>query len=373
MRIIADIDIPDLENLLTSDDDLQCISGREINPESIRHADVLFVRSITQVDGHLLGDSDIKFVGSATAGIDHIDINYLRTHGIYFSYAPGCNANAVVQYVLSVLCRLRPVWRELSVGIIGCGNIGGRLYQKLKVLKVRTVVYDPFLNESQVPDLNSLEQTLNCDIISLHVPFTDDGNYPTSGFINEQLIGRLPSGSLLINTSRGSIIDSHALLDRLRRKNDISVALDVWDSEPNINIALANQADIATGHIAGNSYEGKRRATAMLRRSYLRWRRDYPVESPTFKYTPQVIDIKNGRDPLNDTILTVYDVLEDDLEFRASVLSSKNLGGAFDRYRKNYRARYEFAHYYPRLSSSIAGDFEALGFAKTRSMASEPF
>ena len=111
----------------------------------------------------------------------------------------------------------------------------------------------------------------------------------------------------------------------------------------------------------------------MLRRSYLRWRRDYPVESPTFKYTPQVIDIKNGRDPLNDTILTVYDVLEDDLEFRASVLSSKNLGGAFDRYRKNYRARYEFAHYYPRLSSSIAGDFEALGFAKTRSMASEPF
>ncbi|OUU39426.1 MAG: hypothetical protein CBC09_02340 [Cellvibrionales bacterium TMED49] len=372
MKIIADIDIPDLDFLFGSDDDLQCMSGREITPDLVRDADVLLVRSITKVDKRLLEGSNIKFVGSATAGIDHIDVNYLRIRGINFSYAPGCNANAVVQYVLSVFCRLRANWRGLSVGIIGCGNIGGRLYRTLKALKVKTSVYDPFLKESLIPDLNSFEETLGCDIISLHTPFTNDGNYPTSGLINEKVIRILASGSLLINTGRGGIIDSHPLLDRLRKKNDISVALDVWDSEPNISVALAEKADIATGHIAGNSYEGKRRAAAMLRRSYIKWRSDDSLESHVIKHTPQAIHIKNMRDPINAIILSAYDVLEDDLEFRMAVLGDKNVGNAFDRYRKNYRTRYEFSHYLVSPSSETDAYLEALGFPKTKLMSTKP-
>ena len=364
MKIIADIDIPDLEIFLGSGDHLQCTSGREITSDFVRDADILLVRSITKVDSLLLENSDIKFVGSATAGIDHIDINYLRARGIHFSYAPGCNANAVVQYVFSVLCRLRKNWRELCVGIIGCGNIGGRLYRTLKALKVRTVVYDPYLNETLIPDLNSLEKALNCDVISLHTPFTNDGNYPTSGLINEQGIKTLTPGSLLINTSRGGIIDSRALLDRLLKKNDINVALDVWDSEPNIDVSLAQKADIATGHIAGNSYEGKRRAVEILRRSYQIWRRNDLVEYNKIKRASMAIRMKHAIDTINAIILSAYDVREDDLEFRAAVLNDKNVSEAFDRYRRNYRARYEFAHYQVTHAGRFGNDLEVLGFTE---------
>ncbi len=362
MKIIADIDIPDLEIFFGSDDHLQCIPGREITSDFVSDADILLVRSVTKVDRLLLENSDIKFVGSATAGIDHIDLNYLRTRGIHFSYAPGCNANAVVQYVFSVLCRLRENWRELCVGIIGCGNIGGRLYRTLKALKVKTVVYDPYLNETLVPDLNSLEKALNCDVISLHTPFTYDGTYPTSGLIDEQGIKILAPGSLLINTGRGGIIDSHALLDRLLHKNDINVALDVWDSEPNIDVALAQNADIATGHIAGNSFEGKRRAVAILRRSYQKWRRNKLVECNKIKRASNAIRIKDAITTLNTIILSAYDVQEDDLEFRAAVLSDKNVSEAFDRYRRNYRGRYEFADYQVTHAGRFGNDLKALGF-----------
>jgi erythronate-4-phosphate dehydrogenase len=138
--------------------------------------------------------------------------------------------------------------------------------------------------------------------------------------------------------------------------------LDVWDSEPNIDVALAQNADIATGHIAGNSFEGKRRAVAILRRSYQKWRRNKLAECNKIKRASNAIRIKDAITTLNTIILSAYDVLEDDLEFRAAVLSDKNVSEAFDRYRRNYRGRYEFADYQVTHAGRFGNDLKALGF-----------
>lgn len=138
--------------------DIQLLAGRDIKRQHLMDADVLLVRSVTRVDRALLEGTKIKFVGSATIGTDHIDLDYLRQEAVQFAHAPGCNAEAVVQYDLSVICRLMPEWQSKTVGIIGCGNVGGRLYSKLCELNVDCLVYDPFLSPTAIADLAELDR-----------------------------------------------------------------------------------------------------------------------------------------------------------------------------------------------------------------------
>ena len=138
--------------------DIQLLAGRDIKRQHLMDADVLLVRSVTRVDRALLEGTKIKFVGSATIGTDHIDLDYLRQEAVQFAHAPGCNAEAVVQYDLSAICRLMPEWQSKTVGIIGCGNVGGRLYSKLCELNVDCLVYDPFLSPTAIADLAELDK-----------------------------------------------------------------------------------------------------------------------------------------------------------------------------------------------------------------------
>ncbi len=238
-------------------------------------ADVLLVRSVTRVDEQLLSGTDIRFVGSATSGTDHVDIEYLQRRGIKFVDARGSNANAVVDYCFAAIA-YAVLHKSLdiensTVGIVGAGSVGGLFAQKLKESGIGFRLYDPFLAEQ--PEARyikedsaycSLEETLSCDAVSFHTPLTTAGIYPTKNLINARELELLSSSALLINTGRGGVVNEAALKQFLLNQNDLVCVFDVWAGEPLIDRDLVNAVDIATPHIAGYSSEARSGATQRL-------------------------------------------------------------------------------------------------------------
>ncbi len=273
LAIVADEKIAQLE-LLEQYGNLIASLSSAINTETVRAADVLIVRTETKVDQRLLAGSNVKFVGSATIGCDHVDLDYLAEQGIQFANAPGCNARAVVEYVISAIVSVYNFSELVNkrVGIIGCGNTGSGLYRQLKLFGINCYCYDPPLkNNAKIDsshinysDWANFDDILQCDIISLHTPLTLDGEYPTHHLIDEKQLNALPADCLLINTSRGSVINNNALLGQLQKRPTLQAVLDVWENEPDINLELLQKVTLGTPHIAGYSQLGKNQATSML-------------------------------------------------------------------------------------------------------------
>ena len=360
MKIIADENMSGVEAIFAPYGDVETLPGRAINAATVATADVLLVRSVTVVDKQLLEGSSVQFVGSATIGTDHIDLQYLQQKGIHFAHAPGCNAEAVVQYMFSVFCTLEPQWRDKTVGIVGCGNVGGRLFRRLSALDVSCEVYDPFLSDAECDSLTDLETTLSADIICLHTPLTREGLHPTHHLINQQVLEQnIRPGALLINASRGGVIDNLALLAHLKSGADLKVALDVWEGEPEINLDMLRQVNIATPHIAGYSLEGRLRGTQMVRDGMCRALALTLDDSPDSMAVDSsaggegcaadslILELGQG---LDQAILASYQVAEDDKRMRKtlgdeSVKSGQKIGGLFDGLRKHYAQRREFSYY----------------------------
>lgn len=342
------------------------LPGRQISKADIVDADMLLVRSVTRVDRELLDGSAVGFVGSATIGTDHVDIDYLAEQGIRFAHAPGCNANAVVQYDLSVLSNLQPDWQQCTVGIVGCGNVGGRVYRTLKGLGVNCLVYDPFLSAEQVPDLVDFQAVLAADIIFVHTPLTTEGPFPTMHLFNAEVLAGLSENTLLVNAGRGAVIDNAALLERLISGSKLRVALDVWEPEPDINPELLEQVLLATPHIAGYSREGKVRGTEMLAEDYSQW----SVKSAVVKTVNAERNSETVRgENLSQIILAAYDVADDDRRMREAMgnLSSgsraDSVAEVFDQLRKDYPQRHEFTHFIAEVPGSLSSQTQLLGFA----------
>ncbi|MDG0970422.1 MAG: 4-phosphoerythronate dehydrogenase [Porticoccaceae bacterium] len=346
LKIVADQNMPMVEMLFSPFGDVTLMAGRSISAADIVDADVLLVRSVTLVNETLLAESAVKFVGSATIGIDHIDIDYLRTHGIHFAFAPGCNAAAVVQYDLSVMSYLDPYWQHKNIGIVGCGNVGGLLFRTLKALDVNCHVYDPFLNNDDVP-LSDFDSVLRCDIVCLHTPLTYDGPFPTHHLFDQNVLNRLNSSALLINAGRGDVVDKAALLRLLNTQSELQVALDVWSDEPQIDLELLHKISIGTPHIAGYSREGKINGTKMIFEAFTEWLPKTVLIEP---YEPlNYVEIACQRThSLSEILLASYNVLDDDLRMRQSLLNiSEELGSAevaaiFDDLRKTYPTRIQY-------------------------------
>ena len=264
MRVIVDKDIKSFKDLVNELEGLQDIefkyvTSKEIDNNLLIDADVLFIRSTTKVDKKLLENSSVKFIGSATAGIDHIDIDYLESSQIRWFYSPGCNSSSVVHYVLSSIGYLKNknlIHENSTFGIIGCGNIGEKLRLIFNKLNIRNIICDPF---KDFDFLSSMEEIRQCEVISIHTPLTFSDNYPTYNMIDK---GYLSNSKVktIINTSRGSIVNEKDLLE-LSHINYIS---DVWENEPSPDIDIIKKAIIATPHIAGHSYEGKINGTINL-------------------------------------------------------------------------------------------------------------
>ena len=362
-RIIADQNMPLVEAYFGHLGEVKLMAGRDIDRQAIESVEILLLRSVTEVNQTLLQGSAVRFVGSATAGTDHIDLEYLRNNNIQFAHAPGCNAEAVVQYVLSVFSYLKPEWQQSRVGIVGCGNVGGRLYQKLCGLGVECQVYDPFLTATQIPDLVAFDKVLNCDIISLHTPLTTAGDYPTYHMFNQQMLNQLKPNALLINAGRGAVIDNSALVQRLKQSDNIQVALDVWESEPDINTELLDLVSIATPHIAGYSNEGKLRGTTMLAEALFKtYLIDQSMPSPNdlMAASKPVLDTA-GKD-LNQLLLECYNVANDDQRMRQA-LRDNAVAVGFDQLRKTYPQRREYSYFSVSANSVYWPQLNTLGFS----------
>ncbi len=378
MNIFYDENMPFAAEFFQDIGDLTPFSGRELSAEQVENADVLLVRSITQVNETLLAlNKKLSFVGTATIGFDHIDREYLSNRNVSFTPAPGCNAISVAEYVLSSLVVLAERYQlkllDLTVGIIGAGNTGSRLSEKLKALGIKHILCDPILAKSSNDDRNfsSLEEVLACDVVSLHVPKTLQGDHPTFHLLNEQRLQQFTQDQILINACRGEVIDNQALLKLKRSGHQLKVVLDVWENEPNILHQLIPFCEITTAHIAGYSLEGKARGTEMLYRALCQHLK-VPVEKSLKNFLPETginqIEINQQFDEilLNQLVKIVYDVRRDDGLFRQQIGHQYINSHAFDQIRKTYPVRREFSAIQIDMAKQTKCDvFYQLGFSKS--------
>lgn len=352
MKIVADENILLVKELFTAFGDVVTLPGKEISSAIVKDADILLVRSVTKVNAALLAESSIRFVGTATIGTDHLDLSYLEQKSIAYASAPGCNAEAVVEYVLSAVFSLAQqndfLPLEKSWAIVGCGNVGGLLYKKLQSLGIRVCTYDPFLAASNDIKTVDYDAVFQCDIISFHTPLTYSGPYPTYHMLTSEQLNKIKPGTVLLNSGRGEVFDHHALLNFLQRRNDIYVVLDVWENEPNIDKFLVPFVDIATAHIAGYSAQGKRKASMMIchaLQSFL------GKSKSTLDIVDSLIEkeIVVHADSFQQAILRAvtgsYDIFLDDQCLRTLVdASSMNeIGDNFESIRKSYHFRPEYS------------------------------
>jgi len=380
MLIVADENIPLLESFFTDIGEIRRVAGRHMTADDVRDADVLLVRSVTPVGPELLEGSRVRFVGTATIGTDHVDVDWLKEQGIGFSAAPGCNANSVVEYVLSVLslhaerCGLAD-GNELSVGIVGVGNVGGCLARRLQRLGFKVLLCDPPRAEAEGaegPEFASLEEVLKCDVISLHTPLTREGSHPTYHMLDESRLSQLISNQLLINSGRGEVIDNQALKARLTQDNAPSVALDVWENEPGIDPELVDAVWLATPHIAGYSLEGKVRGTEMIYQALSHYL-GLPVRKKAGQYLPEPPLSKltftataDEQKALRTALRVCYDPRTDDVKLRLAMRGNADeRAEAFDALRRDYPVRRECSSLKVQLKGagrSMQDSFKAVGF-----------
>jgi erythronate-4-phosphate dehydrogenase len=322
LKIVADENIAYAQDFFAGFGELLLLPGRSITRLDLLDADILLVRSVTPVNRELLAGTPVCFVGSCTIGTDHVDTEWLAKNNIHFSFAPGCNAQAVVEYVLSALLVLEVDLSVSKVGIVGCGNVGGRLLRYLQRRGANVVGCDPFLVDSDLP-LVDFETILACDVICLHTPLTTSGAHPTFHLFDEKVIDRIKPGAVLLNAGRGAVVDNGALLRRIESHNDLRVVLDVWENEPAIDGGLLVHIAIGTPHIAGYSAEGKLRGTEMV----------YKALCDVIGFNLVTVPVVLGGDVIP------YKILDDAAALRKQYPIDGAL--AFDRLRKHYKPRRE--------------------------------
>lgn len=374
MRILADENIPKLDEYFAPYAQITRKAGRQITAADVQHTDALLVRSVTKVDQQLLQGSAVKFVGTCTIGTDHLDLDYLEQQAIAWSNAPGCNARGVVDYILSSLCVLaektQSQWQDKTFGIVGVGQVGGRLAQVLQQLGLKVLLCDPpRARQENLHDYVSLEQIIaECDVISLHTPLTKQGQDATWHLLNSKHLAQLKANAWLLNASRGPVIDNTALAKLLKQRTDLRLVLDVWETEPQVDLALMAQVDIATPHIAGYSLDGKIRGTEQICHAFTEY---FALTANEHSFYPKqsialldlTADIQLPAD-LYRIIRLVYDVRSDDAAMRSALINSQDIALTFDWLRKTYPIRREI----PDLAikspqSALAAQLQALGIA----------
>lgn len=271
MKIVIDEKIPYLKETLESfGHEVLAKPGVEIDCNDVVDAGALFVRTRTKCNAQLLDGSSVRFIGTATIGYDHIDTCYCREKGIVWKNAAGCNAGAVLQYVQSVIYDWIPCVEGLSIGVVGVGEIGSRVASWAASSGMIVYRNDPPKESKGVEGLVSLgEIAEKCDIITFHTTLERGGDFPSLHLADKKFFDSLKKCKLLINASRGEVVDNMALLDALNTGKVGAVALDVWENEPYINKELLDKALVATPHIAGYSAEGKINATRIVLETFL--------------------------------------------------------------------------------------------------------
>lgn len=351
MRIVADDKIPFLKGVLEPFADVDYFPGHRISNDLVKNADALLTRTRTYCNEELLNGTQVRFIGTATIGYDHIDTKYCEDKGIVWKNAPGCNAGSVAQYFASALDYLARKFdfslQNRVLGVVGVGNVGNKVVQIAEMLGMQVYLCDPpRVRHEGACGFISMDGILReCDIITFHVPLNPDGPDKTRHMIDEDLIRRMKPGTFVINTSRGEVADSAALKNALKKKKLAGVVLDVWENEPLIDLDLLSESVLATPHIAGYSADGKARGTSMIIRELSRffdlglesWE-PLAIEEPKNKLI--TVDCLDRDDDviLSEVFRATYPIEDDDKRLRLSP-------SEFEKQRGNYPVRREYKAY----------------------------
>ncbi len=378
MKIVADENIRYVSEAFEGLGEVVLLPGRAIASADVRDADLLLVRSVTQVNADLLQGAAVRFVATATIGEDHIDRVFLEREGIAFASAPGCNANSVGEYLVASLLHLADKYdfslASKSLGIVGVGNVGTNVAQKAEALGMRVVLNDPPRAAANGdPRFRPLEEILACDIVTTHVPLTNEGPHPTRHLVDEAFLKALKPGSCLINTARGPVVHNDALLAALQSDHIQGAVLDVWEHEPEVDLELLAAVDIASPHIAGYSFDGKVKGTVQIYEAACRflevpatWTPDGLLPEPEHP----ILTLEEDTNSLKKVVDTLYPIMEDDARMRIIAHEvPENRHAYFDMLRKTYPRRREFYNTQVSCtdcSSALSAQLEGLGFSVNR-------
>lgn len=357
MRVVVDRYQPYIEGAFRQFGEVIPVATEQMTAKNVREADVIVVRSETRVNRALLKGSRVRFVATATTGTDHVDLEYVRSRGIGFANAPGSNANSVAEYMVAglfLLCRKFGIrLRGTTLGVVGVGNIGRRVARIGEVLGMRILQNDPPRARSAgggqfVP----LDDLMAADIVTLHVPLTRQGEDATHHLFDAGRIGRMKRGAILVNTSRGGVVETPALKEALASGHLAAAMLDVWEHEPTIDAELVNMAAVATPHVAGYSFEGRLNAVRMMCEAVGRF---FGQES-VWTGPPALPEPKVGRlnaydgepnrleEKIREIVLQCHPLEDDDRALRTlSGLPMADRPALFRKLRADYPVRREFS------------------------------
>jgi erythronate-4-phosphate dehydrogenase len=373
MKIIADENIPFAKECFSSVGNCSIVHGRKITREILKDVDALLVRTITDVDKDLLDGTKVKFVGTATIGFEHVDLDYLAANNIGFSSAPGSNANSVAEYIVSALLNLADKYKfdiaKKSIGIVGVGNVGGKVEKKARAMGMKVVLNDPPLKrETGDEKYRPIKEILDCDIVTLHAPLTHEGQDKTYHLADEKFFKSLKKDAIFCNSCRGGVHDTAALKNAITTHKIMACVLDVWETEPDIDIKLVEMVDYGTPHIAGYSYDGKVAGMVMIYDAFCKHFEIKPkFNTNNFLPPPQIERIvinKYEENPLYSAVNMLYDIKIDDAKLRRIIEESAETRGAyFDELRKNYHVRREFQNTHVSIKDAkLIKIFSGLGF-----------
>lgn len=372
MQLLVDREIRGAADVFSRFGEVALFNGRTLTRAELTRAEVLLVRSVTRVDAALLDDTPVRIVGTATAGTDHLDLDYLRERGIKVFDAAGCNARAVAEYVLACALLASALQRrpaaELRIGVIGYGNVGKQVSALFTALGMPCVLNDPPLAATGSRDAcASLAAALTCDIVTLHVPLSDAGDHPTRGLIGAAELAAISNDALLINAARGGVVDERALLTWAQQR-ERAIALDCWVGEPLVAPELLRQVTLASPHIAGHTIEARERAASLLVDALAASLGD-TAEAMTGDPEHGVIDVADDTDALTavrSAVLACCDPRVPTARLRATLaLDPVARAGAFDELRRAAAGRHEFTSYRiatAGLQSDTVACLRALGF-----------
>jgi erythronate-4-phosphate dehydrogenase len=378
MKIVADTNIPLVQSAFGELAEIRVLDKVSITHEKLLNVDALLVRSETRVNRELLHGTDVKYVGSATSGIDHIDVDYLRENGIGFQDGLGSNSNSVAEYIMSALLKLG-VENEFdlqgkTIGVVGVGNVGRKVVRMAEGLGMTVLQNDPPRQRLEGgSQFLSLDQLMEADIITVHVPLDKHGIDATYHLFDHERFDRLRPDCVLINASRGAVVETSAIKSAIQAKRMRFVILDVWENEPAIDPELLALVDIATSHIAGYSLDGKVNGTRMILDGFCEHFGLQRHWDPSPEMAPPEHALISGVQELDSFAETVYAVVRQcyDIERDNQALKSyldnpvAPIGEYFIRLRRQYPVRREFFN--TRLAISDIKDetrkaLQALGF-----------
>ena len=262
MLIIIDKGIPFLDGVFGSDIEVLYLAPEDITADVVKEADALFVRTRTRIDERVLGDSKVRFVVTATIGFDHIDQEFCHKAGIHWVSCPGCNAQAVCDYVEEAISSIKSGESGLTIGVVGYGHVGKLVASMAEKRGYKVLLSDPPLGIG----MSLKELAPLCDVLTFHTPLTRGGEYPTYHLCNADILDLCKPNTIIINAARGGVIDEQALLSTVNCQ--LSTIIDCWEGEPNLNQELLKKVDLASFHIAGYSLQGKMNASEMCLKAF---------------------------------------------------------------------------------------------------------